>query len=86
MPALHGFVHNTLAETHSNRSKSVPNLPASKSTCPICDFVRAAIPVYAAAEPLLMQSDIVSDISFPVLIPSVVRTIALPLCRAPPVL
>jgi len=83
MPALHEHVHAHLVEPCCEQSDC--DHPIPEDTCTLCEFVRAAIPFYAADAPLLSQADIDSVIFFTISIPPVVDTTILPPCRAPPV-
>ena len=86
MPALHGHSCEHPAETCCNHSEHVPDVPLSDDPCPICEFAHLAIPFFVISEPLLLQADIVVQISFTVSIPLVADAAVLPPCRAPPVL
>jgi hypothetical protein len=89
MPALHGHScghHADTTDTCCQHSEHAPDVPLSDDPCPICEFAHLAIPFFVMSEPLLLQMDIVAQISFTVSIPLVADAAILPTCRAPPVL
>jgi len=61
-------------------------LPTPEETDPICELLRLSVSFFSADVPLLLQTDLDSDNSLPVLILPVVDATILPPCRAPPVL
>jgi hypothetical protein len=65
-------------------SNGVP-VPDSEKSCPICKFVRLAVPHFVTPDPLLWQEETLSEVSLSVSIPLVVYATVLPPCRAPPV-
>jgi len=87
MPALDGLVHAYFVESslECSDSTSKPQRPVSEDKCPICQFVRLAVPFSTVDVPLLVQAGIESSISFTVSIPSATNVTTLPPCRAPPV-
>jgi hypothetical protein len=76
MPVLHERWHSGFT--------SVSSL-VSGDSCPLCKFVRVAVPFFASPELFEWQSETVAQAFSIISIPSVADAIALPLCRAPPV-
>ena len=87
MPALDGLLHAHLVAPGLECADPDPNsqLPVPTDTCPICQFMRLAVPFVTVEVPLPIQADVVFDISFSVSIPLVTNVLPLPPCRAPPV-
>jgi hypothetical protein len=83
MPALHGNVHDYLTEPCCESSDC--DHPVPEETCPLCEFVRAAVPFCIFAETYPLQMDIIFNLSFTDSKPSVADGTILPPCRAPPV-
>ena len=88
MPALDGLLHAHLAEPRIEcvDPDSHSQLPIPTETCPICELVRLVVPFFTVDMPLLLRTDIGSNVVFTVLIPPITDAIVLPPCRAPPVL
>jgi len=87
MPALHRHDCEHAAEICCEHSESPPHpTPHSDDSCPICEFALLAVPYLTVSEPLLWQSDIVSELFFTDSILSVAYVTTLPPCRAPPVI
>ena len=85
-PALHwhAFEHNVVSYGEQSSSESTP-VPDSEDTCPLCEFLRAAIPYFVDAEPFQLQTDTVAETYSTVSNPLVAYATVLPPCRAPPV-
>jgi len=84
-PALHWHLFDHSAVSYSEHSSSDSNsTPVSEDTCPLCQFVRAAIPYFVDAEPFQVQTDTVAEAYFTVSNPLVAYVTVLPPCRAPP--
>jgi len=84
-PALHWHLFDHSAVSYSEHSSSDSNsTPDSEDTCPLCQFVRAAIPYFVDAEPFQLQMDTVAETCFTVSNPLVAYITVLPPCRAPP--
>ena len=76
LPVLHERLHSGFASTSSL---------VSGDSCPLCKFVRVAVPYFASPDLFDGQSETVAQAFFFISIPSVADATALPLCRAPPV-
>ena len=83
-PAVHWHVFDHNVEISSEQSStSIPD-PDSEDTCPLCEFLRAAVPFFVDYKPVPLQTDVVAETYFTVSNPLVAYVTVLPPCRAPP--
>ena len=85
-PALHWhlFEHSAISYSEQSDTGHVP-VPNSENDCPLCEFLRAAVPFFVDYKPVLLQTDVVVKTYFTVSNPPVAYVTILPPCRAPPV-
>ena len=77
-PSVHWFLFDHNVETKTSY------VPENKDVCPLCEFLRLAVPFFAEDEPFQVQSDIVAESVFTISNPLVAYAAVLPPCRAPP--
>ena len=84
-PALHWHLFDHSAVSYSEQSSSDSNsTPDSEDTCPLCEFLQAAVPFFVDYKPVLLQTDVVVKTYFTVSNPLVAYVTVLPPSRAPP--
>ena len=84
-PALHEYLFNhTIAILGEQSSSETGHVPEEEGSCPLCEFLRLAIPHFVDAKPFQLQTGTLAEKTFPVSIPAVACADVLPPCRAPP--
>ena|GEM_PF-1253533 len=61
------------------------HIPLDENVCPLCEFLRLAVPLFVETAPFQVQSDMVAEAVFVASKLLVSSVTSLPPCRAPPV-